>query len=64
MDKPNTGNDVSEIPEHIKEYLKQNLKIKIKSRHGSSGRTQYFDIKLLLENEVISSEDFAVYPSK
>lgn len=60
MDKSNTGNDVSEIPEHIKEYLKQNLKIKIES-HDSSGRTQYFDIKLLLENEVISSEDFSVY---
>lgn len=60
MDKSNTSNDVSEIPEHIKEYLKQNLKIKIES-HDSSGRTQYFDIKLLLENEVISSEDFSVY---
>jgi len=46
--------------DQIIEYLKENLSIEVKEDRDYYGKSVYIEVKLLLENEVISIDSFKV----
>lgn len=43
-----------ELKEQIKEYIKENLSVEIRQKREFYSETDYYEIKLILDGEVIS----------